>query len=239
MNNDYKIIKKCHSVKVTGKKNCLQSGLRLATSELPNLTPHKSMPKDGFLPYSVGVVARYWNYFCKFAALFENNHLKNRTNKRMKKFLLSIPVGLPSALMLALILYLSLATEPVPEEIPLFVGADKLAHVVMYFLATLVFIMDYAKFKLPHHSRLNIELAITSASIMLGLIMEILQLVMRNGRNYELGDWIADIVGAVLALIAYRLCFMHKMRWYLFHSLHRHHYHHHHRHRHDEEKKAS
>lgn len=48
MNNDYKIIKKCHSVKVTGKKSCLQSGLRLATSELPNLTPHKSMPKDGF-----------------------------------------------------------------------------------------------------------------------------------------------------------------------------------------------
>lgn len=165
--------------------------------------------------------------------------MKNRTNKRMKKFLLSIPVGLPSALMLALILYLSLATEPVPEEIPLFVGADKLAHVVMYFFATLVFIMDYAKFKLPHHSRLNIELAITSASIMLGLIMEILQLAMRNGRNYELGDWIADIVGAVLALIAYRLYFMHKMRWYLFHSLHRHHHHHHHRHRHDEEKKAS
>ncbi|MBQ2235490.1 MAG: hypothetical protein II428_02080, partial [Muribaculaceae bacterium] len=62
----------------------------------------------------------------------------------MKKFLLSIPVGLPSALMQALILYLSLATEPVPEEIPLFVGADKLAHVVMYFFATLVFIMDYA-----------------------------------------------------------------------------------------------
>ena len=90
-------------------------------------------------------MVRYWNYFCKFAALFENNHLKNCTNKRMKKFLLSIPVGLPSVLMLALILYLSLATEPVPEEIPLFLGADKLAHVVMYFFAMVHLLWNIAR----------------------------------------------------------------------------------------------
>lgn len=128
--------------------------------------------------------------------------------------------------MVAIILYLSLVKDPVPQpEILLFNGADKVAHVLMYLGATLVFILDYAKYRLPHHSRLNKELAITAGASMLGLLMEIAQLLMSNGRSYEISDWYADTAGAVAAFIIYRPWLMHKMRRY-FLRMPRHHRHH-------------
>ena len=150
----------------------------------------------------------------------------------MKQFLKSLPVGIPSAIIIILVTYLSLSSDPFhTKDIPLFPGADKLAHVIMYMAVAGVFILDYAKHILPHHAKINVELALAVSASLLGLLLEIAQLVMRNGRGYEFWDWIADTVGALAALLIVRWWFMPLFRNY-FLGRHRHsHKHHHHHHK--------
>lgn len=148
----------------------------------------------------------------------------------MKKMILAIPTGLLSILATAMIVYLSLASDPLSvNEMKLFPGFDKVAHVLCYFGCTLIYILDYAKYKFPHHTQLSIELALTSTAIILGLFMEIAQLVMLNGRSYEVLDWVCDIAGAVLAFLFMHFYFLHVFRKKAYHvGIHRHHHHRHH-----------
>ena len=77
----------------------------------------------------------------------------------MKNFIKSIPVGVLSALMILIVAYLSLDPDPLGEhDFHLFPGADKVAHFLMYLVTACIFIFDYAKFKLPHHTKWNLEL---------------------------------------------------------------------------------
>ena len=120
----------------------------------------------------------------------------------MKSFLRQIPVGVPSLIITALVIYLSLAHDPFhTSELPLFPGADKWAHVVMYIAVTAVYMLDYAKHKLPHHPKLNVDLALTSSASVLGLLMEVGQLIMHNGRGFEWADWTADTMGAIIGTV--------------------------------------
>ncbi|MBO6251327.1 MAG: VanZ family protein [Muribaculaceae bacterium] len=143
----------------------------------------------------------------------------------MKSFLRQIPVGVPSLIITALVIYLSLAHDPFhTSELPLFPGADKWAHVVMYIAVTAVYMLDYAKHKLPHHPKLNVDLALTSSASVLGLLMEVGQLIMHNGRGFEWADWTADTMGAIIGLLLVRYWFMHHFRTYFLGR--RHHAHH-------------
>lgn len=145
----------------------------------------------------------------------------------MKKFILAIPVGVPSSIIIILITYLSLASNPLDiNDISMFPGFDKLAHVIMYFGATCVFILDWANFKMPHHTKLNSELALTTFAILLGGLMEIAQLVMAQGRSFEVSDWFADIFGALAGWATIHFWFMHIFRKYLLRtSSHKHRHH--------------
>lgn len=129
-----------------------------------------------------------------------------------KKLILAIPTGLPSALILAADLYLSLTSEPLPSSMPSFDGIDKIYHVLFYFVLTLVFTYDYAKLKFPHHTKLNIELLIVASSMLLGLLLESLQLVMNEGRCFEYYDIAANCAGVIIAFGTQRLWLMHLMR---------------------------
>ena len=138
----------------------------------------------------------------------------------MKKFILAIPFGIPSLIMLAVVAYLSLAPDPVPvDDFELFPGADKLAHVLLYFWAACVFILDYAKWRLPHHVKLENLLAFTAFTIVLGAVMETGQLVMRLGRSFELWDMLADALGAIGAFVFIKYWYMHKFRKTFYYSL--------------------
>ena len=144
----------------------------------------------------------------------------------MKKFILAIPVGIPSLIMLALVAYLSLAPNPLHVgDTLLFPGSDKLAHVLLYFVTVCVLILDYAKWRLPHHVKLEKLLAITAFTIVFGAVMETGQLAMRLGRSFELLDILCDAVGAIAGFLFVKYWYMHKFRKTFYYSLHKHRHH--------------
>ncbi len=110
-----------------------------------------------------------------------------------------IPAGVLSALVVAAIAYASLSADPMGiSHLHLFAGADKVVHFVMYAVASVVFIIDYAKVRLPHHTRLNAELALTASAMLLGLLMEVGQLVLApEFRSYDRLDLVVNCLGAL------------------------------------------
>ena len=144
----------------------------------------------------------------------------------MKNLIKSIPVGGFSALMILLVAYLSLDPDPLGEQkLQLFAGADKVAHFLLYLFTACVFIFDYAKFKLPHHTKLNHELLFMCCAMLLGLLMEIGQLALSNGRVYDNVDLVANCLGAAAGFGWMHWRGLKKLRRWLLHS--RHHRHHH------------
>ena len=150
-----------------------------------------------------------------------------QTNIMMKKFLLAIPCGILSLIAIGIIAYLSLSPDPLgTSHISLFPESDKVVHFLMYFVCTSVFFFDYAKYRLPHHTKLNVQLALTASAITLGLLMEVGQLVMQMGRAYDFLDILANSLGAIAALAAFRVIGERYFRDHFFHGM-RHHRRHH------------
>ena len=147
----------------------------------------------------------------------------------MRKILSVFPVGFLSAIAIATIAYLSLSADPLgASHMHLFKHSDKVAHFLMYFMATFAFIIDYAKFRLPHHTKLNKEMAFTASAMLLGLVMEVLQLVMGQGRGYSNLDIVVNCVGALAGFAYMKWRGLHQFRYIMLHSRggHRHHRHH-------------
>lgn len=141
----------------------------------------------------------------------------------MKRFLLALPCGLLSVIAIGIVAYLSLWPDPLgASHISLFPGSDKVVHFLMYFVCTSVFFFDYAKHRLPHHTKLNVVLALTTAAIALGLLMEVGQLALQLGRTFDYNDIIANSLGALAALAAFKWIGEHSFRNSFFHNM-RHH----------------
>lgn len=109
------------------------------------------------------------------------------------KFRLAIVVAIAIAL---------LTLMPLPDDgvqMPVFDGADKLIHAVMFGVLALAIIWDWVRsgcgFQLDGRKATT---AVVVVSIYGGLI-ELLQSVMGEGRSGDLYDWIADDAGAILA----------------------------------------
>ena len=140
----------------------------------------------------------------------------------MKSFILSIPKGLPSAIMILLILYFTLADNPFGvNALKVFPYAEQVGHFVLYFIACLVFIFDYAKARLPHHSKINQEIGISVSTGVLALLMEI-GLMQKTGYNYDINNVIAASIAALLAFLFYHFWLLHPFRHYLYHSIQHH-----------------
>ena len=139
-----------------------------------------------------------------------------------------LPIGILSAIAIVGIAYLSLSVDPMGGmSVHLFPHSDKVAHCLMYVGATIAFLLDYATYKLPHHTKLNVELAFTAAAMLLGLIMEIMQLTMHMGRSYDNLDIAANCLGALLGLALMRWKGFSVYRHTMLHSRHHRHKHHH------------
>ncbi|MDD6687393.1 hypothetical protein [Sodaliphilus pleomorphus] len=145
----------------------------------------------------------------------------------MKRLLLALPTGLMSVTVTALIVYLSLASDPFDvRELPVFPGFDKLCHVIMYFACAGAYILDYAKHKLPHHTRLSVELALSATAALVGLLMEVAQLTLTSDRSYDILDWAADLAGVAAAFLLLHFVLLHFFRKSFYHaSVHRRHHH--------------
>ena len=145
----------------------------------------------------------------------------------MRRFIKNLPVGIASGLVTIIAIYLSLSSNPLGDtDIMLFENADKFFHAVMYFGVTSVYYLDYAKSRLPHHTKLNGEAAVTVAAIVFSGLMEIGQGLIGN-RTMDPWDFAANVAGALLAFVFVKFYFITVFRHYLL----RHHRHHHSSHR--------
>lgn len=142
----------------------------------------------------------------------------------MKKFLRKIPVGVTSAIVTLIVLYFSLSADPVgAKKLMWFEGADKMWHFVMYFVVASVYYLDYAKFKLPHHTKLSVEALMIMLAILLGGLLEILQ-GLGGTRQMDIYDFWANTLGAFSAFLFIKFYFLKVFRRY-FNGKHRHHHH--------------
>lgn len=115
------------------------------------------------------------------------------------------PPWILSIATLLAILWLTLAPRPLGDiEPPLFPGADKLAHAIMFGGLELMLITDYSR-RRDWRKPGAVYLLLTAAGvILLGGAIEIMQTNMRLGRSADELDFIADASGAAaVALIIY------------------------------------
>lgn len=115
------------------------------------------------------------------------------------KFSKFIPPYQFSLIVTVMILYLTLLPKPFgEEELPLFPGADKLAHCCMFGGLALTFIFERKIMgkMLDMRQALIACIAIT----LFGLAIELIQNAMGLGRSGDFADGIADAIGTFCAL---------------------------------------
>ena len=123
----------------------------------------------------------------------------------MIKFIFSIKPWLRYTLaLLYLILIVLLSLLPTSDfpDVPFFSGEDKYIHICMYlglgFLAC--WSLDFrGRHQLPS------LLVLLAGVTMWGVLMEILQRIMSNGRGMEFMDMVANFAGASAGLIIYKI----------------------------------
>ncbi len=109
-----------------------------------------------------------------------------------------LPAYTNTLMVLALILYLTLVPQPLPEETPpLFPGADKVVHALMFWALATAWMFD--TYRRGHKLSGRSKLIILATSIVLGGAIEVAQYLMAMGRGAEWADLLADCIGAVAA----------------------------------------
>lgn len=117
------------------------------------------------------------------------------------KILDRIPRFLTSAVVTAGVLYLTLAPRPFGSvRIPLFEGADKVVHFMMFFAMAFAYHFDFRRGKKLVDEARFMGWIFVSLSAFGGLI-ELAQWKMRMGRSGDWYDLLADIAGAVYGII--------------------------------------
>jgi VanZ family protein len=77
---------------------------------------------------------------------------------------------------------------------------DKVIHLCMYLGLSLLASWNYD----ISHKRMKFMYLLLAGVFMYGVIMEILQRTMHNGRDFEFKDMIANLTGTVIGLMIYR-----------------------------------
>ena len=124
--------------------------------------------------------------------------------------------------MIAITIFFSLTDNPLGiKSLKVFPFAEQVGHLVLYFIVALVFILDYAKARLPHHSKINQEMALATVAAVISLVLEIIRMWM-TGYNYYMRNVYAAIVASTLAFLFYHFWLLHPFRHYLYHSIQHH-----------------
>jgi len=102
---------------------------------------------------------------------------------------------------LSIIIFLSISSPSQLPKIILFPGADKLIHLLMY--AGLGWLVMWAFYK-EHLSKTTRVLLFLSVPAW-GALMELMQLFMHQGRSFSWFDILANLGGAVLGVLVFKL----------------------------------
>ena len=140
----------------------------------------------------------------------------------MKSFILSIPKGLPSLIMILVTLFFMFTDNPLGiRALKVFHYAEQVGYMILFFTVALVFILDYAKARLPHHSKINQELVLAATTAVFALFIEIVH-DWTPGYSYSMSNVFAACLGALLAFLFYHFWLLHPFRYYLYHSIQHH-----------------
>lgn len=98
-----------------------------------------------------------------------------------------------------LILYLSLISANTAAKFNVFdfMGVDKLGHLIFYTTLSFLWCMSLRR-------RNTDKKNILFFSVSFGVLMEICQLYLFNGRSFELYDILANIMGSVIGVILFK-----------------------------------
>lgn len=121
--------------------------------------------------------------------------------QKIKNWLEKLPPWALSVICFLAICWLTLAPHPLGDnDIPLFPGADKIAHAIMFGGFTFCIIIDALRRKdWPTYPEcIKIGFYAPDLPCIVGIITEFLQGSMQAGRSFELWDMVADITGAFL-----------------------------------------
>lgn len=117
-----------------------------------------------------------------------------------RKIMGKVPTGLLSGLTIALILWLTLAPHPTGDlDLPLFPGADKVMHAVMFGFLAFVVLLETMKHRQWTVLSLPLVGLIALLCALFGIGIEVAQRLMGLGRSFEVLDILADTGGAVAA----------------------------------------
>lgn len=120
----------------------------------------------------------------------------------MKRVLGALPPWCLTVLTLTAILWLTLAPHPLGETtVPLFEGADKIVHAIMFGFLTAMIVIDHARRDGWEPPSILYIMSAALLSTCVGAIIEVLQLQMALGRGFEWGDIIADGAGALVSAL--------------------------------------
>lgn len=116
-----------------------------------------------------------------------------------RSYLAKLPPWCLSILCLIAILWLTLAPKPLGDiDPPLFEGADKVVHAIMFGGLTAMLILD--RVRRNHWQPVTSLFAwrAAAASALLGALIEVAQHLMGLGRGFDRLDIYADLLGACL-----------------------------------------
>ena len=123
---------------------------------------------------------------------------KDTSIERFHAAMRRLPDWLPSIVCMALIIWLTLVPHPFGDtDVPIFPGADKIVHGMMFFGLTLCMNFDMLRFRHWHTLRLPIVALLALISMLIGIGIEFLQ--PEVGRGLEFWDMMADAFGAIAA----------------------------------------
>lgn len=123
---------------------------------------------------------------------------------KTQQFLCKLPPNIFTVITLIAICWATLTPDPFGGvDVELFPGADKVAHFIMFGFLSGVFIFDTIRGIRFRRTNSRVPVVAAAGSTFVGAVIEILQ--QKAGRSMELGDLLADCLGAVCVSLAYYL----------------------------------
>jgi glycopeptide antibiotics resistance protein len=110
-----------------------------------------------------------------------------------------------SACWFILILFVTFLPGSSSNRIKLFIHADKLIHLSLFFIFSLLLIFDAKKFFQTSSIQKNIFIAIALTGMVVGLFTELVQYFFIADRSGTVGDLAADVCGILIGIGIYRI----------------------------------
>lgn len=117
----------------------------------------------------------------------------------MSNRLQKIPPFTFSVVALLTLFYFTLVPQPLPPFEPPMLDFDKVVHMVMMFLVSTAFMLDFKRRERQHKLPLSTKIYITIAMIVLGALIELAQGTELIHRGCDVWDGVANAIGCVLA----------------------------------------